>query len=128
MRWRGLLAWLALACTGAVVLAACTDRPLQPLDLQVPGDAEAGKVAIQRHGCAACHDIPGIPGAQGVVGPPLANMGERRTIAGRLPNTPENMARWVENPQDVDPGNLMPDVGVSPEEAINISAYLYTLR
>jgi cytochrome c len=125
---RALVAWLVLGALGAGVLAACTNRPLQPLDLQVPGDAEAGRVAIERHGCAACHAIPGVPGAVGVVGPPLANMGERRTIAGRLPNTPENMARWIENPQEVDPGNLMPDVGVSPEEAINISAYLYTLR
>jgi cytochrome c len=125
---RALVAWLVLGALGAGVLAACTNRPLQPLDLQVPGDAEAGRVAIERHGCAACHAIPDVPGAVGVVGPPLANMGERRTIAGRLPNTPENMARWIENPQEVDPGNLMPDVGVSPEEAINISAYLYTLR
>jgi cytochrome c len=127
VRRRALLRWLAW---GLVLLAAggCFQQNIQPLEWQVPGDAALGRSAIAEYGCLSCHAVPGIPGADAVVGPPLTNMGERRTIAGRLANTPANMAAWIENPQDVDPGNLMPDVGVSPEDALNITAFLYGLR
>ena len=55
--------------------------------------------------------------SDGEVGPSLDGLGDRRTIAGRLANTPENLARWIGSPQQVDPGNLMPDLGLGPAEA-----------
>jgi cytochrome c1 len=62
------------------------------------------------------------------VGPPLAGIASRAYIAGRLPNAPENMRRWIENPRSVDSMTAMPNVGVTPADARHITAYLYTLR
>lgn len=123
---RGLGAWGLLAVVAA---AACAGgQQVSPAGEQVPGNPALGRAAIAEYGCIACHAVPGVPGNQNEVGPPLAGMAQRRVIAGRLPNTPENLAAWVENPQQIDPGNAMPNLGVTPEDAENIAAYLYTLR
>jgi cytochrome c2 len=74
----------------------------------------------------ACHVIGGLAGAKGHVGPPLTHFKSKSFIAGRLPNTPPAVAHWIESPQRVLPGNLMPDLGVDPTEARDIAAYLYT--
>jgi cytochrome c1 len=91
------------------------------------GDPVRGKEAIARRGCAACHTIPGIPGDANV-GPPLDRVGSRVYIAGVQLNTPENMARWLKSPPEVDPKTAMPNVGATDDEVRDISAYLYTLR
>lgn len=123
---RDLLAWLVV---GLVVLGACGGgRQVSSPGVQVPGDPELGRAAIAAYGCTACHAVPGVPGNHSEVGPPLAGFAERRVIAGRLPNTPANAAAWVRNPQEIDPGNVMPDLGVTPEDSEDIAAYLYTLR
>jgi cytochrome c1 len=49
-------------------------------------------------------------------------------VAGKLPNTPDQLVRWIQQPQAVEPGTAMPDLGVSLAEARDIAAYLYTLR
>jgi cytochrome c2 len=92
------------------------------------GDVESGKTAILRYGCGACHEIPGVAGAVGAVGPPLTAIGVRAEIAGVLANDPQSLTRWIRNPQDVIPGNGMPDQGISEGEARDIAAYLYTLK
>ncbi|HEY1433445.1 MAG TPA: c-type cytochrome, partial [Stellaceae bacterium] len=76
----------------------------------------------------SCHTIPGIREARGRVGPPLDNIGERTIVAGLLPNTPDNLMRWLETPQSVVPGNAMPNMGLSDHDARDVAAYLYTLR
>lgn len=91
------------------------------------GDPERGVVAIQHYSCASCHRIPGIVGAKSLVGPPLTGMAKRKYIAGFLPNTPENMLRWLKNPQHLAPASAMPDVGVTDADARDIAAYLYRL-
>ena len=48
--------------------------------------------------------------------------------AGVLPNTPENMLRWLQNPPVVDPLTAMPNVGVTEADARDMAGYLYTLR
>jgi cytochrome c1 len=83
---------------------------------------------IAKYGCGACHQIPGVEGADGLVGPPLTNIGSRVYIAGVLPNTPDNLAAWIQNPQSYVPGNAMPDMGVKPDEARTIADYLSRLR
>jgi cytochrome c1 len=55
-------------------------------------------------------------------------MGARAYIVGELPNTPENLMRWVRRPQEINPHTAMPDTGVTEEDARHIAAYLYTLR
>ncbi|WP_420139778.1 c-type cytochrome [Sphingomonas sp.] len=92
------------------------------------GTVAKGRQAIGRYGCGACHQIPGVAGADGRVGPPLSAMGVRSEIAGVLPNTPDNMVRWLRTPQQVVPGNGMPDQGISERDARDIAAYLYSLK
>lgn len=94
---------------------------------EVPGgNADRGKQAIERYGCGSCHSIPGISGADGRVGPPLHDLRSRRFIAGRLENSPDNVVRWIMNPQQLSPGTIMPDLGVGNREARDIVAYLYS--
>ena len=92
------------------------------------GDVSAGRALILANGCGTCHIIPGIDTAQGLVGPPLNHMARRRIIAGVMQNTPANMAQWLLAPQQVVPGNAMPDVGLTEAEALDVTAYLYTLE
>jgi cytochrome c len=77
--------------------------------------------------CNACHMIPGVSGANGRVGPPLAGIASRQIIAGHFANTPDNLANWIEHPQRMLPGDAMPEMGLSHEEAQTITTYLYTL-
>lgn len=115
-----------------LLLAACGDQNVSAPASQTvtAGIAERGHSILEanRHGCAACHVIPGVAGARGLVGPPLNAMGLRGYIAGRLPNQPENLIRWIAHPQSVDPQTAMPDTGISEDEARHVAAYLYTLR
>ncbi|HYD55035.1 MAG TPA: c-type cytochrome [Gemmatimonadaceae bacterium] len=91
------------------------------------GDAARGARHIAAFGCGSCHAIPGIPGAHGRVGPPLDRFAERMYIAGALRNEAASLVRWIRFPQSVQPGTVMPDLGVSEAQARDIAAYLYTL-
>ncbi|MBM9595998.1 c-type cytochrome [Roseitranquillus sediminis] len=92
------------------------------------GSVERGRAAMQVHACRSCHLIPGIVGAPDVfVGPPLDEAGGRAYIAGVLRNTPDNMVRWIMDPQAVDPLSAMPSLGVSEALARDMAAYLYSL-
>jgi cytochrome c2 len=92
------------------------------------GNSEAGVALIQKFGCGTCHTIPGIADADGQVGPPLTAIARRVYLAGKLRNTPDNMVRWLKDPQAVVAGNAMPDMGISQDQARDITAYLYTLQ
>jgi cytochrome c1 len=87
-----------------------------------------GEVWVEREACGSCHQLPGKANAIGLVGPPLGGVGQRAIIAGRLANTPANMVLWLKSPQSVAPGNAMPDMGLSDQQARDIAAYLYTLE
>jgi len=89
------------------------------------GDAVAGKVAIAKFGCGSCHVIPGVERARGLVGPPLSDFAWRTYIAGTIYNTPPNLEAWIRLPDSVEPGTVMPTLGVSRQEARDIAAYLY---
>ena len=92
------------------------------------GDAKRGAELIAQYGCTACHNVPGVKGPRGMVGPPLDHMASRQYIAGKFPNTPQTMSQWVQNPQSLDPQNAMPNVGVTPQDARDIAAYLNGLQ
>jgi len=77
--------------------------------------------------CGACHSVPGVTGATGRVGPPLAGIAVRQIIAGHFANTPNNLVNWIEHPQRLLPGNAMPEMGLSHEQAQAVASYLYTL-
>lgn len=82
---------------------------------------------ILLHGCGSCHHIPGVRGAVSWVGPPLTAWARRGYVAGRLPNTPENLVPWLRDPQSISPGSAMPNLGLSEAEARDAAAYLYTV-
>jgi cytochrome c1 len=92
------------------------------------GELRQGKIEIDRAACGSCHVIPGIAGAKSLAGPPLTAFGDRKYIAGVLPNTPENLAHWIAHPQRLVPGNAMPDMGLSNPQARDIAAYLDSLH
>ena len=111
------------------------DRPIEWVDRDDPGyelllasgDVERGKVLLQDYGCGTCHVIPGLKWAQGKTGPQLTRWAERHYIAGTLLNNPRNLVPWIVNPQAIEPGTAMPALGVTPEQALDMAAYLYTL-
>jgi cytochrome c len=116
-----LVALLLLAC-------ACHARDNETARELTGGDAERGRALVQQYGCGACHEINGVSGANGMVGPPLSNIGNRTYLAGQLPNNSDNMIRWIREPQKVEPGTAMPNLNVSEKDARDIAAFLYTLR
>ncbi|QXX74103.1 cytochrome c family protein [Methylovirgula sp. HY1] len=120
-----LSALLAILCV--LPLSACDGR-FASRTIVVGGNPQRGAAAIRNVGCGICHAIPGIEGANGKVGPPLDNIGQRMFIAGIMPNTPDNMVVWLMTPQSIVPGNAMPNLGLNAHEARDIAAYLYTLR
>jgi cytochrome c len=106
--WAGVLA-LALA-------GACEDTP-----------AERGGELIATYGCVGCHQVPGVVGHQGWLGPSLEGWRARHYIAGRLQNTPEALVRWILDPASISPETAMPDLGVREDEARLMAAYLFSL-
>jgi cytochrome c len=115
--------------TACLLLAGCRGGEAFPTYSALPnGDPHLGKEVIRAYGCGACHVIPGIREARGLVGPPLYFFGQRTMIAGELPNTPDNLVRWVRNPRAIEPGTAMPDLGLSEDQAENVAAYLYTIH
>ena len=91
------------------------------------GDVERGRQALYQYACSACHTIPGIAGSFPHVGPPLQGLASRSLIAGRLPNTPDNMVQWLRHPKTVKPLTAMPDMGVTDAHARDMAAFLATL-
>jgi cytochrome c len=106
-------------------LAAC-DRP--PTRVATEGSPQRGMQVVDEKGCGACHRIPGLRAARGVVGPPLELFARRSFIGGRLPNTPQNLVRWLKDPRAIDPATAMPMLGLDDGEARDVAAFLYTLN
>jgi cytochrome c oxidase subunit 2 len=103
-----------------------------------PGEAQAdsaqaarnpayatGEKLFQAKGCVACHSLSAHNAPKGMVGPNLANVGARAYIAaGTLKNDDTNLGRWIREPQSIKKGVLMPNLGVTEEEAKSLVAYL----
>jgi cytochrome c oxidase subunit 2 len=95
-----------------------------------PTDArqQRGKQLVQSVSCAMCHTVQGTL-AQGKRGPDLTHLASRRTLAaGTLPNTPQDLARWIADPQQHKPGTNMPATPMSGEDLQAIVAYLGSLK
>jgi cytochrome c len=124
--------WIAAASLAllAAGLAGCNReaRFQEEAARMTGGNPDQGPNLIRKYGCSSCHIIPGIEGARGMIGPPLNAIASRTYLGGQLPNTPQNLMRWIQDPQSIERGTAMPNVGVSDREARHIAAYLYTLR
>lgn len=114
-----------LACLGlALTLSACGDPGTQ--EGPVPGgDPAAGREAALQHGCASCHTIPGVQSVNRTIGPDLTGFEDQLYIAGQLPNRPEELIRWIQNPQEIVPSSAMPNMGITEQDARDIAAFLY---
>jgi len=103
---------------------SATPRPYREV---AGGDVERGREALARYQCGSCHRIPGVDGANGTKGQPLAGLALRTDIVGALPNTPEDVMLWIRDPKKIYAKTEMPTLGVSEQDARDIVAYLYTL-
>jgi cytochrome c2 len=110
------------------LLATAANPTTSPTTADLTGHAERGCELFTVYGCTSCHTIPGVRGAEGLIGPPLMKMAHRGYVAGVLKNTPTNLVRWILNPPAVDPLTAMPNLNVTPQDAADMAAYLYTLN
>ena len=95
-------------------------QPTDPL-------AQKGLELFSQSTCVGCHTITGVSG--GVLGPNLTHFASRKTLGANLmPSTPENVAKWIENPGHLKPGALMPDLGMRGEQTKALAAYLLSLK
>lgn len=109
-----------------LLAAACSLS--EPYRIVSGGDAQRGVKALEHYGCGACHVIPGVRNADGMVGPPLIWFGRRTVIAGEVANTPNELIAWLVNPQRIEPTTAMPNLGVSESDARDMAAYLLRLH
>jgi cytochrome c len=126
MRNRGLPAVAVLAV--AFSLCDCGTAAKKNAAAITGGDFNRGASSLSRYGCGSCHAIPGISGAHGQVGPSLAGIANRMYVAGSLPNQPVNLESWIENPRSVNEHTAMPNLGVTARDAVDMAAYLYSLK
>lgn len=103
------------------------------VDAECPKPTTAGEYATERaqmmlrqYACDNCHQIEGMVGPLTHIGPSLRHWRERKYIAGILPNTRENLVRWIVDPQGVSPHTLMPDLDVIEPHAEHMARYLMT--
>jgi len=93
---------------------------------ETDGDPRRGESLFIQYGCGSCHSLKNVRTATGMVGPPLDGIALRMIIAGHLANNPDNMQRWIRDPEHVSPGTAMPDLQVGARDARDITAFLYT--
>lgn len=120
---------LALLAAAAAVMAnyrSARAQQRERAEALTGGDAARGAALFAARGCGGCHTLKGTPQATGMVGPPLDGVAERAVIAGVLENTPDNMVRWIRDPQAVVPGNAMPNLAIWQRDAQDIAAFLYS--
>ena len=99
----------------------------QSAPVEPTGATAAGKAVFAGNACVGCHTIKGV--SAGVLAPDLTHFGSRTMLAaGMWPNTPENVAEWVKDPQRLKPGVKMPALGLTDEQAKAVAAYLMSLK
>jgi cytochrome c oxidase subunit 2 len=90
--------------------------------------AVRGARLFQERTCSSCHTITGTA-ADGTLGPDLTHLASRRTLAsGVLENTPQDLARWIADPQGIKPGCAMPDLDLEDDQVAELVAYLKKLK
>jgi cytochrome c oxidase subunit II len=95
---------------------------------QVSEDVKEGRRVFETTACINCHAISGTV-ADGRYGPDLTHLMSRETIAsGAAPNTHENLQLWIENPNAIKPGALMPAMKLNERDLAAVTSYLETLR
>jgi cytochrome c oxidase subunit II len=139
--WRGQCAefcgrqhaWMALTVVALPrdefdAWLAVRQQPRPPPLEEEAGLISRGEEVFFGAACHTCHAIRDTP-AEARIGPDLTHLGSRPTLgAGLMPNTPENLARWILDPQGLKPGNRMPATPLPPEDVSALVAYLHSFR
>ena len=128
MKSRTLALLLASLLLGLTSCKSGHERALAEAQATVGGDPQRGAFLMLRYGCGGCHRVPGIVGAAGKGAPSLEHLAQEAYISGNLPNTPENVMRWIQFPHSILPKTKMPEMGVSSTDARDITTYLWSLR
>lgn len=107
----------AALAIGAVAYVAkqgsdTTRRRIDTASALTGGDPSRGAIYVKLVGCGACHEIAGVPGANGHVGPSPREFGARVYVAGVVPNTPANLIHWIRAPRELSPHTAMPTTGM----------------
>jgi cytochrome c oxidase subunit 2 len=90
--------------------------------------ASRGRAVFEASPCLDCHAVRGIAG-NGHFGPDLTHLMSRDTIAsGAVPNSPENLRKWVQNPSSINPGAAMPALRLSEQQVRDVVSFLETLH
>ena len=130
LRWIMLLASAAVLAIAGIATHRIEQRRQRVALARIltGGESDRAPQLMITYGCAGCHQIPGLAGPRGRVGPPLGRVAERIYIGGVVANTPENLVRWIVDPKALAPRTAMPVTGVSEMQARDIAAYLYAQR
>ena len=102
----------------------------QPAQQDFSGNSAAaeGQTVFMHNACINCHAISGTV-ATGRFGPDLTHLASRDTIAsGPFQNTPENLRKWINDPNSMKPGCLMPAMHLNDHDLDVITAYLSQLH
>jgi cytochrome c oxidase subunit 2 len=87
-----------------------------------------GRRVFETTACINCHAVAGTV-AKGRFGPDLTHLMSRETIAaGAARNTPGNLRLWIQKPDAIKPGSLMPAMELNDRELDAVTVYLETLR
>lgn len=114
---------IALMFASSLLVACMPGRDYEPR--VIGGDADRGRAALARYECGVCHVIPGVPDAVGKVGPALNQYSRRSYVAGKFPNDPATLVRWIVDPPAMAPQTAMPAIAMSDRDARDMAAYLY---
>ena len=90
--------------------------------------ARAGRDVFLSQSCVNCHRVRGTS-ARGTYAPDLTHLMSRQTLAaGMVPNTRDQLRKWVTDPQQTKSGCLMPAFGLSGQQVDLLVSYLMTLK
>jgi cytochrome c oxidase subunit 2 len=110
--------------------AAWINQQKKPAQQDFSGNPAAaeGQTVFMHNACINCHTIAGTV-ATGRFGPDLTHLATRDTIAsGPIQNTPENLRKWIDDPNSMKPGSLMPAMHLNDHDLDVITAYLTQLH
>lgn len=103
------------------------DQLAQPAQPPGGGPIADGASFFAASPCTTCHTVAGV--SKGRLAPDLSHLASRKTLAaGILTNTPENLAKWIEDAPKLKPGAQMPALGMRGKPLNDLVAYLESLR
>jgi cytochrome c oxidase subunit II len=99
-------------------------QQVQPITASADLAAGRGRKIFDQFACINCHAVNGVS-TNNAAGPDLTHIAGRKTLGSDLfDNSPDNLARWLKNPQAIKPGCLMPNFGLTDEQARDVTAFL----